>query len=576
MDKKKILWAVISLIIAIVTIKAVSAQNRGFSGAVIKKMIRHADLKFLIPAILMMTGFIIFEGMAINTLAKDLGCKTTFAKGLLYSGADIYFSAITPSASGGQPASAFFMMKNGISGAKTSVILLINLIFYTLGILVLGLFTLCFRFSFFLHFGNVSKALIIFGFFALSGLAFLFYLLLKKPDMIRIIGEKLLVIPKKLHLIRNTNVYRRKIEKTIKDYDSCSHMMLGKSRVLWKVFLWNVLQRFSQFVVSFFVFLAMGKSVKDAVDVISVQCLVTIGSNCIPVPGGMGVADYLMLDGFRQVLSKAEIVNFELICRGITFYGSVVLGLLIVLVGLFHQKKVKKGNKMLGYYDYTVLLTYGSLVSAMLGILISLNGTGHPYIGIFFLMVSGLCDAFDGKVARMKQNRTQRECKFGIQIDSLSDLVAFGVLPACIGNAMLRVYPTVHENHRHNMFFITDWPNVSIFYAIMIMYVLAALIRLAYFNVDEEERQQNEGGVREFYLGLPVTSASLILPFLVSFQFIVNWDVTPLYFVSLLVLALAFLSPIHIKKPGTKGILIMVIIGAIDFLLLMVPYILEG
>ena len=92
---------------------------------------------------------------------------------------------------------------------------------------------------------------------------------------------------------------------------------------------------------------------------------------------------------------------------------------------------------MIGYYDYTVLLTYFSLVSAGLGILISLHGDCHPYIGVFFLLFCGLCDAFDGKVARTKKNRTEEECKFGIQIDSLSDLVAFGVLPACIGEAML-------------------------------------------------------------------------------------------------------------------------------------------
>ena len=90
---------------------------------------------------------------------------------------------------------------------------------------------------------------------------------------------------------------------------------------------------------------------------------------------------------------------------------------------------------MIGVYDYTVWLTYGSLVSAMLGILVCLHGVGHPFVGVFFLLLSGLCDAFDGKVARRKQDRTEMEKNFGIQIDSLADLVAFGVLPGCIGFA---------------------------------------------------------------------------------------------------------------------------------------------
>ena len=87
---------------------------------------------------------------------------------------------------------------------------------------------------------------------------------------------------------------------------------------------------------------------------------------------------------------------------------------------------------MIGFYDYTVILTYLSLVSASCGIMVALSGSGHPYIGTFFLLFCGLCDAFDGKVARTKKNRSQEERSFGVQIDSLSEVVAFGVLPAAI------------------------------------------------------------------------------------------------------------------------------------------------
>ena len=92
---------------------------------------------------------------------------------------------------------------------------------------------------------------------------------------------------------------------------------------------------------------------------------------------------------------------------------------------------------MIGVYDYTVILTYLSLVSAMCGCIVSTAGNGHPYIGGFFLLFCGLCDTFDGKVARAKKNRTDREKAFGVQIDSLSDLVAFGVLPASIAVGLL-------------------------------------------------------------------------------------------------------------------------------------------
>ena len=93
-------------------------------------------------------------------------------------------------------------------------------------------------------------------------------------------------------------------------------------------------------------------------------------------------------------------------------------------------------EKMLGFYDYTVVLTYCSVISAVIGIYVSLSGAGHPYIGVMLLLLCGLFDTFDGRVARSKKNRTEKEKAFGVQIDSLSDLVAFGVLPVCIGVAL--------------------------------------------------------------------------------------------------------------------------------------------
>lgn len=70
---------------------------------------------------------------------------------------------------------------------------------------------------------------------------------------------------------------------------------------------------------------------------------------------------------------------------------------------------------MIGFYDYTVILTYLSLMSGTIGIMLCLNGMGHPYLGMFFLLFSGLCDTFDGKVARSKKDRTTQMKKFGIQ-----------------------------------------------------------------------------------------------------------------------------------------------------------------
>ena len=128
--------------------------------------------------------------------------------------------------------------------------------------------------------------------------------------------------------------------------------------------------------------------------------------------------------------------------------------------------------RLIGVYDYTVILTYMSLVSAVIGMVLANNGRFTA--AVICLAASGVCDMFDGMVARTKKNRTEDEKAFGIQLDSLCDVISFGVYPAflcyCLG---------------------TDGVLGMIF---MAMFATCAVIRLAFFNVIEGKRQQTEGG----------------------------------------------------------------------------------
>ena len=225
---------------------------------------------------------------------------------------------------------------------------------------------------------------------------------------------------------------------------------------------------------------------------------------------------------------------------------------------------------MIGFYDYTVILTYLSILSGTTGIILCLNGIGHPYLGMFFLLFSGLCDTFDGKVARTKKNRTEKMKKFGIQIDSLSDLIAFGVLPACIGIALLRCGLRTQIPFGFTRFIFEKNPMLVqiILTIIAVLYVLAAMIRLAYFNVMEEEDQNRDETGAKIYTGLPVTSAALIFPAVLLIHMLIRADLTFLYFGVMLITGGLFISKIQIKKPQNKGIATMIFFGAVECVVL--------
>lgn len=135
--------------------------------------------------------------------------------------------------------------------------------------------------------------------------------------------------------------------------------------------------------------------------------------------------------------------------------------------------------RFIGVYDYTVILTYLSLISAVLGMTQAIHGNYKA--AIFCLALSGICDAFDGRIARTKKNRTEEEKAFGIQLDSLCDVICFGVFPAMICY-LLGVRGILGL-------------------AIVFFYCICAVCRLAFFNVLEGQRQKTEGGCNKTYRG---------------------------------------------------------------------------
>lgn len=200
---------------------------------------------------------------------------------------------------------------------------------------------------------------------------------------------------------------------------------------------------------------------------------------------------------------------------------------------------------MIGIYDYTVILTYLSVCSGVSGIFLAFND--RPFFAIVCLMLSGLLDMFDGKVARTKK-RNNKEISFGIQLDSLADIICFGVLPVAIGYACG----------------MREW----FYFPIFFIFVLGALIRLAHFNVNEEEviKTKTHSTV---LTGLPTTAVALIIPLIYSLKAFTVDYFAYIYAVSLIVIGFLFvLNKQFIAKPNNNKMIIFIFIGILELLLI--------
>jgi len=201
---------------------------------------------------------------------------------------------------------------------------------------------------------------------------------------------------------------------------------------------------------------------------------------------------------------------------------------------------------MLGYYNYTVILTYIGMLFSFVGV--TMAAASRPAAALVCLMCSGFCDMFDGKIASTKKDRTEQEKQFGIQIDSLSDLLCFGFLPG----------------------FLLAFSRPDCFWlkAVGGLYALAALVRLAYFNVDELQRQSRTADRRSHYRGLPVTSSALLIPLAYCLDAILGAG-SLLTAGVMVLMAVAFLTPFKMKKPDLPGFIIFIAVGLCDLVLVL-------
>ena len=337
--KNQIIWGLISLLLALLSIGAVLGQSKGMSFQNLGSALLACNPGWLFLAIICMFGYIAFEGLTIWYLLKHCGYNKRVGQGILYASADIYCAAITPSATGGQPVCAWFMLRDGIPMGFITAILALYLIAHTFATLTIGFLTVLLGPSTFDSLTLLAKFLVILGYFTVTGLAILFIGLLKRAQQIEKIGFRIIDWLTKKGWIKQNPYWKDKLHGVLSDYSSCLCIMKGKGRVFLIAFAFTLLQRLSQTIVPSLVYLAQGGVFRNVGQVFASQIYSAIGSMCMPIPGGMGVADYLLFNGLHAFLDKETALQLELLARSCSFYLCVIISLAIVIVGYIKRHR---------------------------------------------------------------------------------------------------------------------------------------------------------------------------------------------------------------------------------------------
>ena len=189
---------------------------------------------------------------------------------------------------------------------------------------------------------------------------------------------------------------------------------------------------------------------------------------------------------------------------------------------------------VLRFFDVANALTLSGLAASLACALLS--ASGRAAYAVVALIAAGLCDFFDGAVAR-RLARTDEQRDFGGHLDSVVDACAFGLAPAVLLYSIgLRSIAEL---------------------ALLLALASAAVWRLAYFSTVGFD----EVGDRRHYVGLPTTFVALVLPLVLLFGFAGPEVLRVAGVVSAIVLSLAMVSPLRIPKPGGKWYAILFVLA---------------
>lgn len=175
------------------------------------------------------------------------------------------------------------------------------------------------------------------------------------------------------------------------------------------------------------------------------------------------------------------------------------------------------------------ILTILSLGCGFVSIIFSLEA--HFTFAAWAIIISVIFDGLDGQVAR----RNPVPSEFGKELDSLADVVSFGIAPASLGYFFI---------YSHFDFWAT---------LVLFMYLISSVLRLAKYNITPKEKMAH------YFIGLPTTgSGGILASFILVYK---RYTQLPppafLFLILVLILAVLMLSKIHYANlDGLKQLLI--------------------
>ncbi len=304
----------------------------------IVKVFDNVKIQYVFIGIICMFVYIFLEGYNIRRTLKVLNEKITIGQGLKYSFIGFFFSSITPAASGGQPMQIYYMNKDKISVANSTLALLINLTSTQICTISIALISLLFNYKF------MNKVLIILFVVGVSLNAMALSILLISIFSKRLSRWLIMLAIRLLKIFRIKNIKEKKYKLVVelKSYQKSAKYIKGHKVLMVKVLLTTAIQFLLYYSISYWTYLSLGFSGYNIMEITTMQSILFATVSSIPLPGSVGASEGAFIEIFRNVYPANMIKSATLLHRSVNFYMYVFISAIVVVVNdIITRKKGK-------------------------------------------------------------------------------------------------------------------------------------------------------------------------------------------------------------------------------------------
>lgn len=330
---KKLFRNLIVFILLIILTFYIVFKERSLSDII--ATVVNVKIEFIFIALICMCLYFVCDAINIKRILKGLKEKTTFFKSLKYSLIGFFFSAITPAASGGQPMQIYYMYKDKIRVANSTLTMLINLTCVQIVTLSIAFISLCFNYK------CLNDALI--WLFVLGvTLNFIALVLLLISILSKRMTKTLINIAVKILIffkVKNIENKQEKLESELAKYhDSAVYIKTHKLMAV-KTLITTYIQFLLFYSISYWVYRSFGLSEYNILEITTMQAILYATVSGIPSPGAVGVSEGGFIGIFNNVFSETIIHSAMLLNRGITFYLFVIISAMVVIINEMIKRK---------------------------------------------------------------------------------------------------------------------------------------------------------------------------------------------------------------------------------------------